>query len=168
MNQNVLSVIKTICLLYAFLLGKPVVLGTLGLLQGTASLMSAFHPGLENTGAGLGCSVQLSACISRKWQSCGCRNSAQGKPGPWDSWNHLQILWKKPLPGKMMTFSAGMRLSQETNPFQLWFGGGGFRGRAENLILLRTLLQLHFWGPPERHTHTGKIHTPPRHPILCL
>ena len=44
MNQNVLSVIKTICLLYAFLLGKPVVLGTPELLQGTASLVSAFHP----------------------------------------------------------------------------------------------------------------------------
>lgn len=44
MNQNVLSVIKTICLLYAFLLEKPVVLGTLGIAQGHSDLMSTFHP----------------------------------------------------------------------------------------------------------------------------
>lgn len=66
MNQNVLSVIKTICLLYAFLLGKPVVLGTPELLQGTASLTSAFRPRSRNHGARLGCSMQLSACSARK------------------------------------------------------------------------------------------------------
>ena len=54
MNQNVLSVIKTICLLYAFLLGKPVVLGTPELLQGTASLTSAFHPRSRNHGGRTG------------------------------------------------------------------------------------------------------------------
>lgn len=43
-NQNVLSVIKTICLLCAFLLEKPVVFGTLGVAQGHSNLKSPFHP----------------------------------------------------------------------------------------------------------------------------
>lgn len=43
-NQNVLSVIKTICLLCAFLLEKLVVFDTLGVAQGHSNLMSPFHP----------------------------------------------------------------------------------------------------------------------------
>lgn len=44
MNQDALSVIKTICLLCAFLLGKPVVLGALSVAQGHSNRAPPFHP----------------------------------------------------------------------------------------------------------------------------